>query len=46
MRFDARHIGSGIWGIFDAGVMGWRATDLAEDEAQQQAADLNVIFNQ
>jgi hypothetical protein len=46
MRFDARHIGSGIWGVFDAGVMGWRATDLAEDEAQQQAADLNVTFNQ
>ncbi len=26
--------------------MGWRATDLAEDEAQQQTADLNVTFNQ
>jgi hypothetical protein len=45
MRFDARHIGSGVWGVFDAGVMGWRATDLAENEAQQ-AADLNVTFNQ
>ena len=42
MRFDARHIGSGVWGIFDAGVIGWRATDLSEDDAQQQAADLNV----
>jgi hypothetical protein len=46
MRFDARHIGSGVWGIFDAGVMGWRATDLSEDDAHQQAADLNVTFNQ
>jgi hypothetical protein len=46
MRFDARHIGSGVWGVFDAGVMGWRATDLAEDEAHQQAADLNITFNQ
>jgi hypothetical protein len=46
MRFDTRHVGSGIWGVFDAGVMGWRATDLSEDDAQQQAADLNVIFNQ
>jgi hypothetical protein len=46
MRFDARHIGSGVWGVFDARVMGWRATDLSEDDAQQQAADLNVTFNQ
>jgi hypothetical protein len=46
MRFDARHVGSGIWGVFDAGVMGWRATDLSEDDAQEQAANLNVIFNQ
>jgi hypothetical protein len=46
MRFVARHIGSGVWGVFDAGVMGWRATDLSENDAHQQAADLNVIFNQ
>jgi hypothetical protein len=46
VRFHARHIGSGVWGVFDAGVMGWRATDLADDEALQRAADLNVIFNQ
>jgi hypothetical protein len=26
--------------------MGWRATDLSKDDAHQQAADLNVIFNQ
>jgi hypothetical protein len=32
MRFDARHIGSGVWGVFDAGGMGSRATDLSEDE--------------
>jgi hypothetical protein len=46
MRFHARHVGSGVWGVFDAGVMGWRATALSEDEAHQQAADLNVIFSQ
>ena len=33
-------------GIFDTGVMGWRATHLGEDEALQQAADLNVVYNQ
>jgi hypothetical protein len=37
-----RHVGSGVWGIWDGGVMSWRATDLAEDDARQQAADLNV----
>jgi hypothetical protein len=37
MRFDARHVGSGVWGIWDGGVMSWRATDLAEDEAHQQS---------
>jgi hypothetical protein len=26
--------------------MSWRATDLSENEAKQQAADKNVIFNQ
>jgi len=46
MRFDARHIGSGVWSIWDGGVMGYRATDLSENEAKQQAADLNVTFNQ
>jgi hypothetical protein len=44
MRFDARPIGSRVWGIFDAGVMA--VTDLVEHEAHQQAADLNVTFNQ
>jgi hypothetical protein len=43
---DARHIGSGLWAVFDAGVMRWWATDLAEEEAEQKAADLNVTFNQ
>jgi hypothetical protein len=28
------------------GAMGWRATDPSENDAHQQAADLNVIFNQ
>ena len=46
MRFHARHIGSGVWGVFDAGVMGWRSTDVSEDEAHQQAANLNLIFSQ
>jgi hypothetical protein len=32
--------------LFDAGAMGWRATDLSEDEAHQQAADPKVIFSQ
>ena len=35
-----------MWGIWDGGEMSWRATDLAEDDARQQAADLNVTFNQ
>jgi len=26
--------------------MSWKATDLSENEARQQAADLNVVFNQ
>ena len=38
--------GSGKWGVFDAGVMGWRSTDLSEDEAREQAADLNATLNQ
>ena len=46
MRFDAQHIGSGRWGVWDGGVMSWRATDLAENEAKEKAADLNVVFDQ
>ena len=46
MRFDARHIGSGVWGVWDGGVMGWRGTNLAENEAKQRAADMNVMFDQ
>jgi hypothetical protein len=46
MRFEARHLGSGVWGIWDGGVMSWRATDLGENDARQQVADLNVIYNQ
>ena len=46
MRFDARHIASGVWGVWDGGVMGWRDTDLGENEAKQMAADLNVMFDQ
>jgi hypothetical protein len=45
-RFDARHVGAGVRGIWDGGVMSWHATELAEDDARQQAADLNVTFNQ
>jgi hypothetical protein len=46
MRFDARHIGSGVWGVWDGGVMSWRGTDFAENEAKQRAADMNVMFDQ
>src|SRR5215204_5976849 len=31
---------------WDGGANSWRATDLTEDEAHQQAADLNVIYHQ
>ena len=46
MRFEARHIGSGQWGVYDGGVMGWRAVDLGEDEACQMAMDMDVVYNQ
>jgi hypothetical protein len=46
MRFEARHLGSGVWGIWDGGVMSWRATDLGENDARQQVADMNVVYNQ
>jgi len=46
MRFYASHVGSGLWGLYDGGVMSWLATDLSENEAKQQAADRNVIFDQ
>jgi hypothetical protein len=46
MRFDARHIGSGVWGVWDGGVEGWRGTNLPENEAKQKAADMNVMFDQ
>jgi hypothetical protein len=46
VRFHARQIGLGVWGIFDTDVMGWRATDLSEDEAHQKAANFNLMFNQ
>jgi hypothetical protein len=35
-----------LCGGWDGGVMSWCAPDLAEDDTRQQAADLNVIFNQ
>ena len=46
MRFHARHIGSGVWGVWDSGVTSWRGTDFAENEAKQRAADMNVMFDQ
>jgi hypothetical protein len=46
VRFEARHIGSGRWGVYDGGVMGWRAVDLGEDEASQMAMDMDVVYNQ
>jgi len=46
MRFYAIHLGSCLWGLYDVGVMTWLASDLSENEAKQQAADRNVIFDQ
>ena len=43
MRFDARHIGSGVWGVWDSATNAWRATDLSQSEAQSQAMDLDVV---
>ena len=37
-----RHIGSGVGGIWDGGVVELAATDLAEDDARQEAASLNL----
>jgi hypothetical protein len=37
MRFYASHLGSGLWGLYDGGVMTWLATDLSENEAKEQA---------
>jgi len=45
VRFYARHIGSGLWDIWDGAVMSSRATDPGENEARQKAADLNVVFD-
>ena len=36
MRFDARHIGFGVWGVWDGGVMSWKATDLPEKECDSR----------
>jgi hypothetical protein len=33
MRFDAQHIGSGVWGTWGGGVMTWRGTSLDGIEA-------------
>ena len=44
MRFDARHVGSGVWESGMAASAGVQPT--AENEAHQQAADLNVIYHQ
>jgi hypothetical protein len=46
MRYSASHLGSGLWGLYDGGVMSWLATELSENEAKQQAADGNVMFDQ
>ena len=46
MRYYAQHIGSGVWGIWDSGVMSFIASDLSEHEAKQRAADRNIIFDQ
>jgi hypothetical protein len=44
VRFDARHIGSGLRAIWDGAVMSFRATNLGKGEARQKAAGLNVVF--
>ena len=46
MRFFARHVGSGLWGVWDSAVMSWKAVDLGEIEARQKAMDLDVVYNQ
>ncbi|HEY5846139.1 MAG TPA: hypothetical protein VIT42_05040 [Microlunatus sp.] len=46
MRFCARQLGDWRWGVYDGATNGWRAVDLGEAEAQQQAMDLDVDFNQ
>ena len=46
MRFAAQHIGSGLWGVWDGGVMSWKAVDLGENDAKQKAMDLDVVFDQ
>jgi hypothetical protein len=44
---DLSFLDGELAGVLDgAFAMGWRATDLSEDEAHEQAANLNVIFNQ
>ena len=45
MRFEARHLGSGLWGVYDPAVGGWLAVDIGEDEARRQAMDLDVVFD-
>jgi hypothetical protein len=45
MRFEARHLGSGLWGVYDPAVGGWLAVDIGEDQARQQAMDLDVVFD-
>ena len=45
MRFFARHIGSGLWGVWDSAVTSWKATELGEVEARQKAMDLDVVYN-
>jgi hypothetical protein len=46
VRFEARHIGSGVWGVYDNGALSWLATDLGEAEARRRAMDLDVVFDQ
>lgn len=43
MRYDARHLGSGVWGVWDRGTSSWVGTGLGETEARQQAMDLDVV---
>jgi hypothetical protein len=46
MRYEARHVGSGVWGVWDGGVMSWRGTDYGQVDAERLAADLNTANDQ
>jgi len=36
----------GVWGVWDGGAMSWCGSNCGEHEANQKAADPNVMFDQ